>query len=144
MEEGHPQKFWCYICKKQFTAVPKEDAEVECVYCKNTFSEMLEENQPPPQDYEPYLNPPQPNQAPEPNPTQPPQSTQPMNYPSMPITYSFYSSSGNGGTFGGAMGSYLQNLMGSFMRPMFMGNIPGTSNMNFDQLLQYLAERDPK
>jgi len=149
MESNQPQSFWCYNCKKKFEAILKEDSEVECTGCNNTFCELLEEGKDSGEGYENY----EPSAPPHPQPNALPNPAPPfINFNSFnigPFTYSYYSSVSqnfnNTSVFQG-----LNDLFAS-IRPLMTGAIPVSGNippamnfMSFDQLLQYLAERDPK
>ena len=38
------KKYWCYICKKEFTKLYIPNIDIQCNYCGNTFCEELENN----------------------------------------------------------------------------------------------------
>eukprot|EP00826_Nyctotherus_ovalis_P033742 TRINITY_DN2749_c0_g1_i1.p2 TRINITY_DN2749_c0_g1~~TRINITY_DN2749_c0_g1_i1.p2 ORF type:complete len:246 (-),score=68.33 TRINITY_DN2749_c0_g1_i1:167-904(-) len=145
METKQPAKYWCYSCKKKFEAVPSEDSEIECVHCKNTFCEMLEGDETPEDGYEPFAPPPSQSNTAPPQPSIPAPRPPVINSFSFgPFSYSFYGSVGQNA--GSELFSGLFNLfggMGGMARPF--APMPGSFPpfMNYDQLLQYLAERDP-
>ena len=54
------KKYWCHICKKEFSKIYIENIEIQCTYCGNTFCEELENNisinsELHPIHYEPFL-----------------------------------------------------------------------------------------
>ena len=36
------KKYWCHICKKDFSHIYDENIDVKCIYCGKTFCEILE------------------------------------------------------------------------------------------------------
>ena len=41
---SYMKKYWCHLCKKEFTKLYIPNIDIQCVYCGNTFCEELENN----------------------------------------------------------------------------------------------------
>ncbi len=51
-------KYWCHICKAEFSIVPHEASEIDCIYCKKTFCEEIDlTTNDQPSNFVPYENP---------------------------------------------------------------------------------------
>ena len=52
------KKYWCHICKKEFSKIYIENIEIQCTYCGNTFCEELQNEDPlsenHPSHFQPY------------------------------------------------------------------------------------------
>ena len=52
------KKYWCHICKKEFSKIYIENIEIQCTYCGNTFCEKLQNEDPlsenHPSHFQPY------------------------------------------------------------------------------------------
>ena len=53
------KKFWCHLCKKEFTYSYSETYDIPCIFCGKTFCEILEiediNNPLHPNNFEPYI-----------------------------------------------------------------------------------------
>ena len=52
------KKYWCHLCKKEFSKIYIENIEIQCTYCGNTFCEELQNEDPlsenHPSHFQPY------------------------------------------------------------------------------------------
>ena len=53
------KKYWCHLCKKEFSQVYDDSIDIECVFCGKTFCELLENddisNESHPMHFQPYV-----------------------------------------------------------------------------------------
>jgi len=53
------KKYWCYICKKEFSHIYDEKIDTKCIFCGKTFCEIIENddtsNQLHPMNYSPFI-----------------------------------------------------------------------------------------
>ena len=49
------RKYWCHLCKKDFSQIFNESSDIECIFCGKTFCELIDkEDENHPRNFQPF------------------------------------------------------------------------------------------
>lgn len=140
-------KFWCHLCKKEFASSTVEGFEVECNFCRNTFCEMLESNEPHPSTFGAIVT----ASSAAPRQSSPRRPTNRNNGRGIRTAMYLFNAGGRGirattNLIGGNdLSLDTTNMLANLLGPALGLNLEANEGFqSLEQVLQYISEHDPK